>query len=1026
MKPERLVIRNIGPFRGAHAVDFSALGDMFLVFGKTGSGKTTLFDALSYAFYGEVPGGRNGIERQMRSQYADDGDVSSVELTFTAGGKRYRVSRTLPYEKIGVRSGKTVQVQEESTLDQWVSDTDSAGAWESRTSTNKSETDRAILDVIKLSADEFSRIVILPQGEFARFLRLSTSERKDVLAKLFPVGRYTRVVELARERAKMADAREKETVDAIERLRDDFDPLAWETDRAAIEATLSGHRARQKELQGETSALSALLERSASMRDKAERARKTGALLASLREGGNRRIAQKKELSQARQAAPLAEELSSLENARERKTEAENRRRAVAGELAENAAIREEIGRERPRVAAGAGRKESLVLRTDRLRQAVRVAGEMETLEGKISQARAESTAEKKRIADLAAETLQAREQIAAAKPLLAAFDDLSQSYETARKALDEARRVKELSIDYEREARAVLAHRAAVEAAEAKIAENRKDYAIATAELEDLTARMEADREASLAATLAATLADGRPCPVCGALTHPEPAKARAAEAFPLADRIAAAKRRRETLEDECQKLMAERSARKANLSSAEEAKELIERKSGRSGPLPSPTEATNELARATQKTQAASDELARARKASRETAENQAKIDKLELERSSVQERLSLAERSLAESETSMAHAKKRFQEAFADGEPTADPSDELERCTAEIIEIDAAMAAWEEKNRTAESTRASLAGKAETIDRAIAEATAETEGRERAFLTHLAQAGFANERAVKAAIRTSEEAERIEADLAAYERELAEAETREKELTAELAAWSGPEPETIEADIRAKREALSDAGNAVEETSSALARLDALKARWDELEATRAARSVEAGKLRALANDLTGANPIKTSFDSWILGLYLEEITAYANERLVRMSEGRYRIQLNESYRKRNGLAGLDLEIFDAHTGKTRPTGTLSGGETFMASISLALGLADSIQSRSGGIQLDAVFIDEGFGSLDESSLERAITILDEIRGTRAVGIISHVGELRNRIPSKIEIIKTGAGSTIRTEA
>ncbi len=134
---------------------------------------------------------------------------------------------------------------------------------------------------------------------------------------------------------------------------------------------------------------------------------------------------------------------------------------------------------------------------------------------------------------------------------------------------------------------------------------------------------------------------------------------------------------------------------------------------------------------------------------------------------------------------------------------------------------------------------------------------------------------------------------------------------------------------------------------------------------------------------------------------------------------------MSEGRYRIQLNDTYRRGNSLSGLELEIRDAYTGKTRPSGTLSGGETFMTSISLALGLADSIQSRSGGIQLDAVFIDEGFGSLDESSLERAIGILDEIRGTRMVGIISHVAELRTRIPNRIEIVKTGAGSTIRKE-
>ena len=132
---------------------------------------------------------------------------------------------------------------------------------------------------------------------------------------------------------------------------------------------------------------------------------------------------------------------------------------------------------------------------------------------------------------------------------------------------------------------------------------------------------------------------------------------------------------------------------------------------------------------------------------------------------------------------------------------------------------------------------------------------------------------------------------------------------------------------------------------------------------------------------------------------------------------------MSEGRYRLAVSEEYGAGNAYRGLDLEIADAYTGKCRPSATLSGGETFVASISLALGLADSIQARAGGIRIDSMFIDEGFGSLDEKALENAVGILDEIRGNRMVGIISHVGELQSRIPQKIEVIKTGTGSSIR---
>ncbi|MDR0498061.1 MAG: nuclease SbcCD subunit C, partial [Treponema sp.] len=175
-------------------------------------------------------------------------------------------------------------------------------------------------------------------------------------------------------------------------------------------------------------------------------------------------------------------------------------------------------------------------------------------------------------------------------------------------------------------------------------------------------------------------------------------------------------------------------------------------------------------------------------------------------------------------------------------------------------------------------------------------------------------------------------------------------------------------------------------------------------------------------EADKYKALSKNLSGNNPRDLPFDSWLLGNYLREAAAYATLRLERMSESRYSLLLDTEKQQGRGYAGLDLMVFDAYTGKTRPCATLSGGESFMASISLALGLADSIQNRSGGVKLDAVFIDEGFGSLDETSLDKALVILDELRDSRMVGLISHVSELRSRVPCQVEVIKTDTGSKI----
>ena len=187
------------------------------------------------------------------------------------------------------------------------------------------------------------------------------------------------------------------------------------------------------------------------------------------------------------------------------------------------------------------------------------------------------------------------------------------------------------------------------------------------------------------------------------------------------------------------------------------------------------------------------------------------------------------------------------------------------------------------------------------------------------------------------------------------------------------------------------------------------------------WKKLETQRRQYGEEEKLYSQLYTDISINNPKKVALTTWILGIYLQEITTYASRRLFQLSEGRYTLLMNEEKTGGNGAKGLDLEILDAYTGKKRPCNTLSGGETFMASISLALALTDVVSNRSGGISLDALFIDEGFGSLDTAALDKAISVLEEIRGSRCIGLISHVAELQSRIPIRLEVRKTATGST-----
>ncbi|MDR2079378.1 MAG: nuclease SbcCD subunit C, partial [Treponema sp.] len=336
--------------------------------------------------------------------------------------------------------------------------------------------------------------------------------------------------------------------------------------------------------------------------------------------------------------------------------------------------------------------------------------------------------------------------------------------------------------------------------------------------------------------------------------------------------------------------------------------------------------------------------------------------------------------------------------------------------------------------ENRETAAQKLAAARARMEGSAAALGEAERQYREAAAALKEVLAASPFNDVAALQAAILDRDTEAAIDASIVRWKENRSRLKSQERELKRNLAeihsARSVLGPASLDpVELRSTLETVTRNRGAVEaardRASVELAALERDEERLKEAGARHEELAGKAARLGVLADDLAGKNPKKKSFDAWLLGLYLKEVAALATKRLERMSESRYSLILNSEGESGRGLAGLDLAVFDSLTGKTRPCATLSGGESFMASISLALGLADSIQTRSGGIRLDAVFIDEGFGSLDEGSLDKALIILDELREHRMVGLISHVGEMRSRIPSRIDIIKTGSGSQIEVE-
>lgn len=1017
MRPEKLTIYNIGPFQGAHTIDFSDLGDIFLIYGKTGAGKTTIFDALSYAFYGEVPGGRSGIVKHMRSHFAPENENSIVELEYTISGRYFRVRRTLPSEGIGVRSGKIQAIPEEVSFEE-----KTLGGWENLTSTKKTDTDKAIIDLIGLSSDEFSRIVLLPQGEFSRFLKQNSTERKEVLAKLFPVSQYSSIIDLVRSRTREAVQQLKETENNVLSLQNDTQGLLSETDSERLNLEIEAYSKKQNELRTEISRYATLLEKARAIAVKKQ-------TLANLREEQARLITLSEHIEKltisiqnSRKARPIKALIDQLESLEQTQKEQKKERDAVLLEYEHSRENLAKLQNSTQKIKEHITEKETLLLKKEQLRIAVTISENLDAETTRRNQARKEISKVKHEIATYKAESDAYTSQIDELQNKMGDTENLEEAQQRARDTLEQVKTLQTFAAEFEKETRAIAIHEKTVETTQIDIKTNQKDLDITKEAVENLKNEIENENKKNSAHNLAKTLVIGQPCPVCGSKEHPSPAIATETH-FSLDERQESLERQKLQLEKKHTELQKELSTREANLKNAQERLASIIHKIPDNTEIPSTSLAEEKLKNAVQATQKATDALNASRAARRETETIRKKktiCDTALIERSAY---LSQVEKEETKADAAVKTAVLRYKEAGLEAD--TDAQEALEICTAQILTLDAKIAEHttlldHEKNKKAE-----LEGRKQSLESAIIKKSQEIETTSKKLSQISSAAGFSSKDTILAAVLSEPEEEKREQERAVWSESSSTIAARIQDLEAETTEWTGEEPETLLAHKEESEKKLLETDAKLSSLISELSSLNALLYRKKSLETQRAERSLEAGRLQSLCDDLTGNNPAHISFDAWILGIYLEEIIAYANTRLERMSEGRYTIQLNESYRKGNSLSGLELEIFDSWTGKARPSGTLSGGETFMTSISLALGLADSIQTRAGGIQLDAVFIDEGFGSLDESSLERSISILDEIRGSRMVGIISHVGELRNRIPNRIEIMKTGTGSSIKKE-
>ncbi|WP_225839126.1 AAA family ATPase [Streptomyces sp. NK08204] len=992
MRLHRLDITAFGPFGGSQTVDFDALSaaGLFLLHGPTGAGKTSVLDAVCYALYGTVPGSRqSGQGMNLRSDHAEPGTRTEVRLELTVAGRRLEVTRQPPRERAKLR-GKGTTVDKAQT---WLREYDStAGAWRDRSRSHQ-EIGEEITQLLGMSREQFCQVVLLPQGDFARFLRADAEARGRLLGRLFDTQRFADVEKRLAERRRATEARVREGDAALladaHRMQQEAggtmelpdlapgDPglaeavlgaaaVARSTARERLTLAHSrltaaeSARATARRTLEDVRELARLQSRFAEAQERAERLRE--------RAGAHRAAQERMERSRKAEAvAPALELREAAEREHDRAARAEARAR---GMLPDSFAAAGPAG-----LAAAARRLAEELGGLESARRAERRLAELaEEQAGLDRQERADEDVLREAdawLADWDATRASLQSRVDAAQESATRAEQLAVRREPARRRLDAARLRDQLAGDLEQALqRAHTSRQAALDAR--------------TRWLD-----LKEQRLNGIAAELAAHLVDGEPCAVCGATEHPAPARKVAGHVDRDAEeRALAAHQRAEEQHAEDERRLGV-------------VREALAAAGAEAGDTPA--------ARLAAEAEELEQEYARARRegsalhAAREElrrAEHERERRLADRQQAAVRAASRLTRRDTLERERTA--LRTELDRARGTAASVAARAAQLERQTALLTEAaDAARAAEDAAQRLKDAdARLADAAYRAGFDTPQAAAGALLDAAAHRELQHRLDAWQTEEAAVRAMLAeagTAAAAQQPPADVATAQQAMAEAERRLQEAASARDAAARCCTELDRLSARA---------------TDGVRRLAPLRAEYDRV-----------ARMASLTAGTSADNDRKMRLESYVLAARLEQVAAAATVRLQRMSSGRYTL-VHSDDRTGRGRSGLGLHVVDAWTGRERDTATLSGGETFFASLALALGLADVVTDEAGGVSLDTLFIDEGFGSLDDQALDEVLDVLDGLRERdRSVGIVSHVADLRRRIHAQLEVVKGRSGSVLR---
>lgn len=1012
MKPMHLSMTAFGPFAKTEIIEFERFGKnpLFLINGQTGSGKTTILDAMCFALYHRTTGNEREA-REMRCDYAAPDDLTAITFIFELAGRRYKIHRIPEQERPKLR-GKGVSKQAaKATLEAINGD-----STELIVAAKVTDATREIEQLMGLKVDQFRQVMVLPQGQFRKLLIADSKDREIIFSQLFETGIYKRIEEDLSRQAKSVWIRREKLKDNQQGV---LKTAGLEHAQQLEEALLSlqpGHaQAHETYLQQEQSLVAAdracrdalalqqdfdnlteLRERKASIESRAD-------AITTLRE-------RQQQADQARVLSPVYDELQ--------------RRSQESYQLKEHAKVTsQKLEKSAQLRTAATEEKEKNPVRLSQLDIMKSEKSQLESMRltlDKISAIQASTAVAKQQYEKHQAQQQKLTQQHQKLVEKISRINIEKRQLE--KNVADQS----DLKVDIH-QVQAQLKNKQTLDRVILAIAalEQKSQLENIAIEQQDKTwqrARRSA-KEIELAwhqgqaVVLAQALELHQPCPVCGSENHPAPAQGE--QRVPDSDE-------RETAQlhaEQAALTLAEMKAALHDLehdlkhqrSSQDELQQLLG--VGASTTVDGLEAQLNQFLQLEQQQQ-------REKKRLSELDDFIAKDDQASVELSN---KLNLATTTTSQSAEKFHRAEASLKERQSQLPDAFLSQDQLvlaiEKNQAEIHTLATRISTTDEQFLQAEKSYQGLFSQAETVQQQFIQMQAVIKEAEMNWQTSLQHSSLASENEFLNAMLNDQQRTKLTEEIQRFDQARQETIGAINQQEKLLAQKQPPDLEKLSDTLKCATEGKSIAENEWQTLNQQLVTLQSYQSALQKFDIEQKSLEQEYAVIGTLADAANGRTGAKVSLQRFVLGVMLDEVLLQAGRRLRLMSKNRYQLYRERDRSRSRGASGLELVVEDAYSGKTRPVGTLSGGESFLASLALALGLSDVVQARSGGIRLDTLFIDEGFGSLDSESLELAIrTLIDLKNAGRMVGIISHVSELKEQLPQRLDVIKSPGGSHI----